>query len=115
MTDPPAQTRCWAILSCSRPSRCRIPGRSRADDGPPQSTKRGEAEPTGPQLQQITVAFATRAQQPTSVRPLQGLVSSLKACIQSLWRRPGMHQSMHNGSIARAASALPMSAVSHPN
>ncbi len=41
--------------------------------------------------------------------------SNLKAWTHSLRRKPGMHQSIHRGSIARAASALPMSAVSHPN
>ena len=41
--------------------------------------------------------------------------SSLNACTQSFCRKPGMHQSMHSGSIARAASTLPMSAVSQPN
>ena len=42
-------------------------------------------------------------------------VSSLNACTQSFRRKPGMHHSMHSGSIARAASAFPMSAVSQPN
>jgi len=42
-------------------------------------------------------------------------LSSLKACVHSLRKKPGIHHSMHSGSIARAASALPMSAVSHPN
>jgi len=46
---------------------------------------------------------------------IQFWASSLNACIQSLRRKPGMHQRMHRGSIARAASAGPMSAVSQPN
>jgi len=29
--------------------------------------------------------------------------------------KPGMHQRIHSGSIALAASTLPMSSVSHPN
>jgi hypothetical protein len=41
--------------------------------------------------------------------------SSLKACVHSLRRKPGMHQRMQRGSMARAASALPMSTVSQPN
>lgn len=44
-----------------------------------------------------------------------GQVRSLKACDHSFRRKPGMHQSMHSGSMARAASALPMSAASQPN
>src|SRR5690348_7353657 len=40
---------------------------------------------------------------------------SLNAWVHSFRRKPGMHQSMHSGSMARAASAPPMSAVSHPN
>ena len=42
-------------------------------------------------------------------------LSSLKACDHSFRRNPGMHQRMHSGSMARAASTVPMSAVSHPN
>lgn len=42
-------------------------------------------------------------------------VSSLKAWVHWLLRKPGMHHNMHRGSMARAASALPISAVSHPN
>src|SRR6185312_1121758 len=41
--------------------------------------------------------------------------STLNACVHSLWRKPGMHQSMHSGSIARAAVAPPRSSVSQPN
>ena len=41
--------------------------------------------------------------------------SSLNACPQLFWRKPGMHHSMHSGSMARAASAVPMSATSQPN
>jgi hypothetical protein len=41
--------------------------------------------------------------------------SSLKACVQRFCRRPGMHQSMQSGSMARPASTLPMSSVSQPN
>src|ERR1700691_971878 len=40
---------------------------------------------------------------------------SLKAWNQSFRIKPGMHHSMHSGSIARAASALPISATSQPN
>src|SRR5512137_1202719 len=39
----------------------------------------------------------------------------LKACDQSFRRKPGMHQSMQSGSMARAASAFPMSETSQPN
>ena len=42
-------------------------------------------------------------------------LSRLKACVHSLRKKPGIHHNMHSGSIARAASALPISAVSHPN
>lgn len=38
--------------------------------------------------------------------------SSLNACVQLLFRNPGMHHSMHSGSIARAASTFPISAMS---
>ena len=41
--------------------------------------------------------------------------SSLKACRQSLRRKPGMHQRIASGSMARAATAPPMSSVSQPN
>src|SRR5215831_10808251 len=41
--------------------------------------------------------------------------SSLNAWPHSLRVKPGISQSIHNGSIARAASTLPMSAVSQPN
>jgi hypothetical protein len=42
-------------------------------------------------------------------------VTTLNARFDQLFRRmPGMHQSMHSGSIARAASTLPMSSVSQP-
>src|SRR5579863_2017119 len=44
-----------------------------------------------------------------------GYVSSLNACIHSLRRKPGMHHNIQRGSIARAASTLPISAVSQPN
>ena len=50
------------------------------------------------------------APHPTSPR------NSLNACgDQPLRATPGMHHSMHNGSIARAASSAPISAVSQPN
>src|SRR5205823_12127851 len=42
-------------------------------------------------------------------------LSSLNACDHRLLRKPGIHQRMHSGSIARAASTVPMSAVSQPN
>src|SRR6185437_15606468 len=41
--------------------------------------------------------------------------SSLKACVHSLCLSPGMHQSMHSGSMARAASTPPISSTSQPN
>jgi len=41
--------------------------------------------------------------------------SSLNACVHSFFVNPRMHHSMHSGSIARADSAFPMSAVSQPN
>src|SRR5690348_5483593 len=41
--------------------------------------------------------------------------NTLKACVHEFWRKPGMHQSCASGSIARAATALPMSAPSQPN
>lgn len=44
-----------------------------------------------------------------------GYLNSANACVHSLRKKPGIHQSMHSGSIARAASTLPMSAVSQPN
>ncbi len=40
---------------------------------------------------------------------------SLNACVQPFCRNPGMHQRMHSGSIARAASAFPRSSASNPN
>ena len=43
------------------------------------------------------------------------LRSTLNACTQSFFRNPGMHQSMHRGSMARAASARPASSTSQPN
>ena len=45
----------------------------------------------------------------------QAYFSNLKACTQSFATKPGIHHSMHSGSIARAAKAGPMSAVSQPN
>src|SRR5439155_540386 len=48
-------------------------------------------------------------------RPSGGhLHSSLNACVHWLRRKPGMHQRTHSGSIARAASTLPMSSTSQP-
>jgi len=41
--------------------------------------------------------------------------SSLNAWFHSLRLKPGMSHSMHSGSMARAASAVPKSAVSQPN
>jgi hypothetical protein len=41
--------------------------------------------------------------------------SSLKACPHWLRRKPGMHHSMHRGSMARALSTEPISSVSQPN
>src|SRR5574341_728276 len=41
--------------------------------------------------------------------------STLNACVHSLRRKPGMHQRMHSGSIARAASTPPRSSFSDPN
>ena len=41
--------------------------------------------------------------------------SNLKACVHSFFMKPRMHHSMQRGSIARAASAVPISAVSQPN
>ena len=38
----------------------------------------------------------------------------MNACIQLFDLKPGMHHRMQSGSIARAASALPMSSVSQP-
>lgn len=43
------------------------------------------------------------------------LCSNLNAWVHSLRVNPGMHHSMHRGSMARAASAGPISATSHPN
>src|SRR5688500_18619514 len=40
---------------------------------------------------------------------------SLKACDHWFLRNPGMHHSMHNGSIALALSTLPISSTSNPN
>src|ERR671922_1564077 len=40
---------------------------------------------------------------------------SLKACAHSFLRNPGMHHSMHNGSIALALCTLPISSTSNPN
>src|SRR4029079_7950573 len=40
--------------------------------------------------------------------------STLNACVHSFCRNPGMHQRMHSGSIARAASAAPRSSTSQP-
>src|SRR5262249_22461127 len=42
-------------------------------------------------------------------------VNSLNAWPHSFRTKPRMHQSMQSGSIARADSAFPMSAVSQPN
>ena len=41
--------------------------------------------------------------------------STLKACIQSFRKKPGMHQSMHRGSIAARLRPPPQSSVSQPN
>src|SRR4029434_10301278 len=41
--------------------------------------------------------------------------SNLKAWDHSFRVKPGIHQSMQSGSMARAASALPISAVSQPS
>jgi len=38
---------------------------------------------------------------------IQPFLSSLKACAQSLRKKPGMHHSMQSGSIARAPSTFP--------
>ena len=43
------------------------------------------------------------------------LCKSLNACVHSFCLKPRMHQSIQSGSMARAASAMPMSVVSQPN
>ena len=40
---------------------------------------------------------------------------SLNAWLQRFSRKPGIHHRMHRGSMARAASAAPMSSTSQPN
>ena len=50
-----------------------------------------------------------------SINVTHSLWRSLKAWVHSFFVKPRMHQSMHKGSMARAASTLPMSAVSQPN
>jgi len=40
---------------------------------------------------------------------------TLKAWFDWLRRKPGKHQKMHNGSMARAPCAVPMSSTSQPN
>ena len=52
---------------------------------------------------------------PPQADPPSYPLSSLNACDHWFRRNPGMHQRMHSGSIARAASTVPMSAVSQPN
>src|SRR5678815_2816608 len=42
-------------------------------------------------------------------------LSNLNAWFHSCLSRPGMHHSIHNGSMALAASTFPMSVVSQPN
>jgi hypothetical protein len=42
-------------------------------------------------------------------------LKSLNAWFQEFCRQPGMHHSMHRGSMARAASTAPISATSQPN
>src|SRR5579863_4709432 len=61
-----------------------------------------------------SLRFAT-ARSSAGVDVSQSLWRSLKAWVHSFFVKPRMHQSMHNGSMARAASALPRSAVSQPN
>ena len=49
-------------------------------------------------------------------RPLiYGSILTVLFAYRLFLRKPGMHQRMHSGSMARAASTAPRSRVSHPN
>src|SRR5262245_7051018 len=81
----------------------------------------GAVGDTGQRLFPLLRAVHFMGDSPQQARPHAAVkvytpqaLSSLKAWDQSLLRRPGIHQSMQSGSMARAASAFPMSAASKP-
>src|SRR5262245_50302457 len=74
-----------------------------------------EERPVGGQLGADRLIMGVHRDELVSERLVHDYLSSLNACTQSWRRNPGMHQRMQSGSMARAASAFPMSAVSQPN